>query len=93
MSKYTWVVCRDERLGHSSDAIGRIGPPGAKDRARFDHVIVHGAHFRLLNRDGEVCYLGYIEGDYSGREPLDDFGLENSCTDIQYERFGEWVSA
>lgn len=92
VSKYTWVVTRDAVLGDSSDAVGRIGPPGAKDRARFDVVIIRGEHFRMLDDSGQVRYIGYILGEYSGREPLEEYGVENGCTVIEYERDGRWTA-
>ena len=91
MSKYTWIVTRDAVLGDSSNAVGKIGPPGVKDRERFDKVILHGKHFRLLNNDNEAQFTGYILGDFQGFEPLTDYGHENGCTRIEYERDGEWV--
>lgn len=93
MSEYTWIVTRDTILGDSSDAVGRIGPRGAKNRERFDKVIIEGDHFRLLNADGNVQFSGYILGDYSGREPLEDYGVGNGCTAIEYEHDGAWISA
>jgi len=92
MSGYTWIVTRDTILGESSEAVGKIGPSGAADRASFDTVIIHGDHFRMLNAAGEAQFSGYILGDYTGSEPLDDYGAENGCTRIEYERDGEWVS-
>ncbi len=92
MSKYTWIVTRDAVLGDSSNAVGKIGPSGAKDRERFDKVILHGKHFRLLNNDNEAQFTGYILGDFQGLEPLADYGHENGCTRIEYERDGQWVA-
>lgn len=91
MSNYTWVVTRDSVLGDSSDAVGHIGPRGAQGRMRFDMVIIHGRHFRLRDAAGQVRYVGYIHGEYGGREPLEDYGLEHGCTTIEYERNGAWV--
>ena len=90
-SAYTWIVTRDTILGDSSEAVGKIGPSGARNRAPFDTVIIHGEHFRMLNAAGEAQFSGYILGEYSGREPLDDYGADNGCTRIEYERDGEWV--
>ena len=90
-SPYTWIVTRDAILGDSSDAVGKIGPRGAKNRERFDKIIIHGDHFRLLNDAGEVQFTGYILGDYQGLEPLRDYGQSNGCTRIEYERDGTWV--
>ena len=90
-SPYTWIVTRDAILGDTSDAVGKIGPRGARNRERFDKIIIHGDHFRLLNDRGEVRFTGYILGDYQGREPLEDYGVGNGCTRIEYERDGGWV--
>ena len=90
LSPYTWIVTRDAVLGDTSDAVGKIGPRGAAHRERFDKIIIHGAHFRLLNDAGEVQFTGYILGDYKGMEPLDDYGRNNGCSRIEYERDGQW---
>ena len=92
MADYTWIVTRDSVLGDSSDAVGRIGPQGSSNRARFDQVIIDGEHFRMLNADGEPQFSGYVLGDYRGGEPLEDYGIHNGCTTIEYERDGEWCS-
>ena len=92
MSRYTWIVTRDSVLGDSSDAVGRIGPRGVQGRARFDTVIVEGEHFRMRNALGEVQFSGYILGDYDGPEPLDDYGVPNGCSDIEYDKDGRWVA-
>jgi hypothetical protein len=90
VSPYTWIVTRDAVLGDSSDAVGKIGPRRAAQRERFDKIIIHGAHFRLLNDAGEVQFTGYILGDYKGSEPLEDYGRSNGCSHIEYERDGQW---
>ena len=91
MSKYTWVVTKDSIVGDSSEAVGKIGPSGAKNRARFDVVILKGEHFRLLDAKGRAQFSGYIIGDFGGVEPLQDYGRDNGCVAIEYERDGEWV--
>lgn len=92
MSRYTWIVTRDSVIGDSSDAVGKLGPPGAADRERFDTVIIHGEHFRMLNANGETQFSGYIIGEFDGSEPLDDYGAENGCVRIEFERDGRWMS-
>jgi len=89
---YTWIVTRDTILGDSSEAVGKIGPSGSKNREPFDAVIIHGEHFRMLNDAGEVQFSGYILGQYQGSEPLDDYGSENGCAKIEFELEGGWVS-
>ena len=92
MSKYTWVITRERIQGDASNVVGVIGPSGAKGRARFDVVVRKGDRFRLRTDVGHVEFSGYILGDYDGTEPLDDFGQERGCTDIEYERAGKWVT-
>lgn len=92
MSDYIWIVTQERLLGDSSDAVGQIGPRGASKPVRFDTVINRGLHFRLLTKDGAPRYVGYILGELSGFEPLDDYGRQNGCTDIEYERDGRWVA-
>ena len=90
MANYTWIVTRDRVSGNNSDAVGQIGPPGAKNRATFEAVVRRGAHFRLLDSGGEVRYTGYILGEYQGFEPLEEYGRRNGCTRIQYQSGGVW---
>jgi len=92
MSRYTWIVTRDAVLGDSSDAVGKIGPKGEKNRERFDKVILNGDHFRLLNEHNVTQFTGYILGDFQGLEPLADYGYDNGCNQIEYERDGTWVA-
>ena len=92
MSSYTWIVTQDSVLGDTSDAVGRIGPRGAPNRAPFDQVIRDGERFRMSNARGEVQFLGYIMGSFSGSEPLDDYGLDNGCSKLEYEYEGRWIS-
>jgi len=50
-------------------------------------------HFRLLDDDGEVYYLGVSNDSESENAfaPLDDYGMPNAgCTEIQYLRNGKW---
>ena len=91
MSKYTWIVTADRFVGDSSDAIGKIGPSGASDRAPFNTVILHGRKFRLLNGHGETEFHGYIYGEFRGEEPLEEYGREYGCTNIEYEQDGQWL--
>ena len=89
---YTWVITKDNVVGDVSEAVGRIGPSGAADRLPFDVVIQQGERFRLLHADGRVEFYGYIHGEYAGNEPLDDYGRQYNCTDIEYQVGDEWVT-
>ena len=90
MSKYTWIVTKDEVDGNISDAVGKIGPPGERHRYRFDRVITGGKEFRLLTATGQVKFSGFILGEYDGQEPLDEYGREQGCVSIQYRDGGRW---
>ena len=92
MSKYTWIVTQDSILGDKSDAVGKIGPSGARNRARFDTIIAQGKRFRLRNGSGDVVFVGYIVGQFEGPEPLEDYGLDNGCAKIEYNHAGRWLS-
>ena len=91
-SNYTRIVTQGAIVGDSSGMVGQVGPPGAKQRARFDIVIREGEHFRLLDEDAKLRYSGYISGEYTGFEPLDEYGAGKGCQSIQYERDGTWVA-
>jgi len=92
MSKYTWVITNDDVPGDVSSAFAKIGPSGAKGRMPLGQVIQNGEHFRLLDAKGRVRFTGYIHGEYSGREPLDDHGRTHGCVDIEYEVGGRWAA-
>ncbi len=92
MSKYTWVITQDDVPGDVSSAFAKIGPTGVGNRMSLGQVIQDGEHFRLLDGAGEVKYTGYINGDYAGPEPLEDFGREHGCTDIEYDVGDRWAA-
>ena len=92
MSKYTWIVTKDEVDGNISDAVGKIGPPGERHRYRFDRVITGGKEFRLLTSTGQVKFSGFILGEYEGPEPLEEYGREQGCVSIQYREGGRWIA-
>lgn len=77
MSEYRWKITKDY-IGNS------VGVEGPRD---LDPSIKENrAHFVMKDCDGETYYEGEIYGDYSGFEPLDDFGQPNAgCSDIFYE--------
>lgn len=83
-SEYGWVIDEDH-LG-SREAMGRMGP------RNIDPFWVKlldkgaGVPFTLFDDDGILYYIGRIIGNYSGFEPLDDFGAPNAgCTEIRYK--------
>ena len=91
LSGYSWIVTKDEVDGEVSDAIGKIGPPGASTRFTFDRVIAGGAEFRLFDARGEARFSGFILGSYNGAEPLFEYGYDFGCVAIAYKRNGRWV--
>ena len=78
-------------LTDSSGSVGQIGPPGTKDRARFDIVIKDGQQFRMLDENGELRYSGWLHGEYTGLEPLEEYGREKGCVRIELEHDGAWI--
>jgi hypothetical protein len=89
---YGWMLTRD-RINNRYGNL--VGPHGITKAHKQELLLKGGAPFRLLDDSGEVYYEGIIVGDYSGFEPLDDFGGPNDgCTDIQYpnEFDGSWES-
>lgn len=91
MSRYTWIVTKDEIAGDASDAIGRIGPPGFEERLPFNRVISAGEQFRLLDSTGQPRYSGFILGQFDGAEPLEEYGRELGCVAIEFWRNNRWV--
>jgi hypothetical protein len=51
--------------------------------------------FKMLDADGNLYYVGYIDGDYDLTEPLDDFGTPNAGAIYlkALEKDGSWSSA
>ncbi len=89
-ARYTWMVTGSADGDQTSDFVGRIGPSGAA-QAGIKALIERGSHFRMRDESGNVRYTGYILGECSGREPLDEYGKQRGCTRIEYEREGKWA--
>jgi hypothetical protein len=97
---YRWEVTRDRLLERSikkhgakradgsdwdNSAVGTKGPSNLNSEVRGN-----AARFSLYDDDGNCHYEGIIYGEYSGFEPLDDFGMPNAgCTAIKIN--GEWL--
>ena len=73
---YRWEITEDFMMTGAEDKQGPKGlDPAIKDNS---------ATFAMYDDDGELYYKGVIYGDYSGFEPLDDFGTWNAgCTEIR----------
>ena len=90
---YTWLIVRNVVPYALSNIVFRKGPSGAPGRAHLSDAICEGAHFRLLDPDGKPRLWGYIAGDFSGREPLEDYGAYCGCVSIEYQRDDAWVAS
>jgi len=90
---YGWIITRDmlyEEDPKSKSEVGITGPHGVI----LDEEIIKekGQKFIMKDDDGNIYYEGYVLGQYSGFEPLDDFGTPNSgCTSIWYLENEVWV--
>lgn len=91
LTKYTWVITRDIAPLDATNLVFKKGPSGAAGRASLSEVVRHGERFRLLDSLGEPKISGYIVGEYTGLEPLEQYGRQHDCVSIEYERNGEWV--
>lgn len=89
---YGWIITQDamyedDPTWYNEHGIksneGRMGPHGAKFTKE---EILKGKEFKMYDDDMILYYEGRIIGDYSGFEPLDDFGMPDSgCTSIWYD--------
>lgn len=65
--------------------IDRDLPHHFKPKPEDEPGTPNGRLFRIYDDDGTLYYEGVILGDYSGFEPLDDFGRPNAgAVDIAY---------
>lgn len=84
MPKYRWIIDIDYYDGTSK---GVEGPRNLDESIPFEEK------FKMYDDDGNLIYTGRIGGDYSGFEPIDDYGMPNfGCTEIHYKnkKTGEW---
>jgi hypothetical protein len=86
---YTWIITPEDVSVVNSGVVGQIGPKGAGVTS-FVKITEFGEHFRMLDAEGETRYLGYIVGDYTGHEPLQDYGRGKQCVGIEYQCDGRW---
>ena len=77
MNNYRWIIHVDHLSEeHDSDA-GRHGPLDCYKGEENPAV------FAMYDDDGVLYYAGVIWGDYTGFEPLDDYGSPYAgCTEI-----------
>lgn len=98
-----WTITKDHIAdadapeGTNRNAVGIIGPRGAK--LTREQILNHpqAKKFRMLDDDGNVYYEGSIavtddDGDEAEYGPLSDFGAPNAgATSIEYQKpDGTW---
>jgi hypothetical protein len=78
---YGWIITVDH-IENSEKPV--IGPSGISPELTAHLNKNQGQKFKMYDDDGELYYSGRIIGDYSGFEPLDDYGTPNAgCTEIK----------
>lgn len=83
-SQYVWIINSVSNEIDATTEVATTGPKRGRLKAPVGMVIQEGERFCLLDLHDRTLYSGYIYGDYTGREPLADFGWKNGCTKIQY---------
>lgn len=89
---YQWILVSDQLNGNTGERAVKICERGFAQQVRVETVVSRGRQFRLRNPRGEVCYTGYIVGEFQGPEPLEDYGRDVGCVGIDYERDGLWFA-
>ena len=108
---YGWIISHDHVAPNPTESdAGTVGPsnidPEIEKRLKarisgdFDKVMLADQNgtmtkFKMLDADGNLYYVGYIDGEYDLTEPLDDFGTPNAgAIYLQaLEKDGSWSSA
>lgn len=81
---YGWRITEDFTETDKGDA-GVCGPHNITDDILAELRSGKGTAFRLYDDDGGKSYAGRIIGEFSGEEPLDDFGTGwAGCTEVKY---------
>jgi hypothetical protein len=80
---YAWIITKDKI---NSDDVGTTGPASINIELEKSLKAGTGTEFKMFDDDQTLYYEGLIVGDYTGFEPLDDFGMPNAgCTEIAYK--------
>ena len=79
---YRWIITKDHLTG---------GQKGVQGPRNLDSKLKgKGVRFSLYDDDGILYYEGVIYGDFTGFEPLDDFGTPYAgCTKMKLA--GQWL--
>ena len=90
---YCWIITKDHI---DSDSVSTMGPREVAGATVGSPLLdlfyksVNPTRFSLYDDDGECYYDGMLYGDFTGFEPLDDFGTPNAgCTKMKLA--GEWL--
>ena len=84
IATYGWIAL-DTELVNPGDKHVTVGPDTISDEYWERLDAGEGEKFLLMDDDGGIMAKGRIIGDYSGFEPLDDFGEgAYGCTGIKY---------
>lgn len=87
-AKYGWMVTVDSTQMSGEACVRGIVGPGRIDPLVSERLFcqpTNCARWRMRDDDGELYYEGLIYGEYTGFEPLDDYGRPNAgCTTIEY---------
>jgi hypothetical protein len=83
LSEYRWKITKD-RIDNG-ESVGIEGPRNLDSKVKDNPT-----RFSLYDDDKNCYYEGMLYGDYSGFEPLDDFGMPNAgCTLVKVD--GGWL--
>jgi hypothetical protein len=83
MSNYRWKITQDyiDADDLEQSAVGVEGPYGLDET-----LMTNPTSFSMYDDDQECYYEGMIYGDFTGFEPLDDFGTPNAgCSMIKID--------
>ncbi len=81
LAPYRWKITKDhlEAKGSEASDVGMEGPHDLDD-----NISTNPTHFSLYDDDDILYYEGMLYGDFTGLEPLDDFGMGwAGCTSIK----------
>ena len=70
--------------GCTGARVWRSGPDENHQRAPLQALMRKGRRFHMMDKDGKVRFHGYIVGEFTGREPLEDYGQSHGCVNIKW---------
>jgi len=77
--KYAWCITHNHLKDEDCEIIGPEKAP-----ARLLSMV--GKRFKLYDEEGELYFSGSLHGQYTGHEPIDDFGQpQYGCTEIRFD--------